>query len=312
MNVNDYLENTEILLENENYHKYKIKCDNGYGYMTVYDILPGIQLIMNDFHCDICPESTKRFPYQFLEINHCLHGRFESVFEENRYGYLGEGDVSMSDWSIDKKTSHFSLGYYFGIEILINIDVACQNEMLKQFHIDLMSLFDKVQKNHKLLIVRSTERIKHIYWELYQDFEVLKEDYLKIKILELLYFLQNATFESENERHYYTKWQIETVRCIKKELTETLTECDIQMLCDKYHISLSKLRKCFKDIYGKPVYKWHKEYRLQKAKDLLEQTDLSIIEVASYIGYDNPSKFAAAFYRFTNEKPLNYRKNHKI
>lgn len=311
MKVNEYLENTKIITKNENYNKYKIKCKNGYGYMTEYNILPGIQVIVNDFHCDISPETTIKY-HHFLEINHCLKGRYEGFFEENRYGYLGEGDISMNDISINRKMSRFPLGYYYGIEILIDIDIASQSEMLKQFHIDIQSLFHKVKQNHKVLIVRSTERIQHIYWELYHDFGMLKKDYLKIKILELLYFLQDAAFELDNERHYYTKQQIEIVESVKKELMQSLTECDIHMLCDKYKIGLSKLRKCFKDIYGKPIYKWHKEYRLQKAKDLLEQTDLSIIEVASRIGYDNPSKFSAAFYKFTNEKPLNYRKNHKI
>lgn len=114
-----------------------------------------------------------------------------------------------------------------------------------------------MQQNQKLLLVRSTERIQHIFWELYQNFDVLKEDYLKIKVLELLYFLQGTTFELENGRHYYTKQQIEVVEKTKKELTETLTECDIQILCQKYNITVSKLRKYFKDIYGKPIYKWH-------------------------------------------------------
>ena len=310
MKVNEYLEDTVMIVENDNYSKYRIKCNNGYGYMTVYDILPGIQIILNDFHCDISPEGSEQCD-NFLEINHCLQGRFECYFEENRYCYLGEGDVSINDWSIDRKVSRFPLGYYYGIEILVNINIACENELLKQFHIDLCSLFKKVRQNHKVLIVRSTQRIEHIFWELYHDFDELKKDYLKIKVLELLYFLQDAAFETENERQYYTKKQIEIIENIKQELTENLTECQVQRLCDKYAINLSKLRKRFKDIYGKPIYKWHKEYRLQKAKNLLEKTDMSIIEVAAYIGYDNPSKFAAAFYKYTNEKPLNYRKNHK-
>lgn len=312
MDVNEYLENTEIVVDYENYKKYKINCEDGYGYMASYDILPGIQVVMNDFYSDTSPESTCQFSHHFLEINHCLQGRFEGVFEENRYGYLGEGDVSMNDWTIEKKITRFPLGYYRGIEILIDIDTACQNDLLKQFHIDLCSLFNKVTQNHKMLIVRSTPRIEHIFWELYQDFDTIQIDYLKIKVLELLYFLQNAAFELDNERRYYTKQQVETVRKIKYELSQNLVECDLLGICDKYNMGISRVRKCFKDIYGKPIYKWHKEYRLQKAKDLLEQTDLSIIKVAAAVGYDNPSKFSAAFYQYTNERPLNYRKNHKI
>lgn len=128
--MNEYLENTEILVENNKYNKYKILCDPGYGYMTSYDILPGIQVIMNDFQCDNSPEVSNNYLENYLEINHCLYGRFECFFEENIYGYLGEGEVSINDWKIDRKVSRFPLGYYYGIEILININIACQNELL--------------------------------------------------------------------------------------------------------------------------------------------------------------------------------------
>lgn len=64
---------------------------------------------------------------------------------------------------------------------------------------------------------------------------------------------------------------------------------------------------------------------IEKMKQLFTNNDMKVLEttigyqeaVASKSGMacqllvDTKSKFAAAFYQFTNEKPLNYRKNHK-
>jgi len=312
MKVNEYLTFAEIVEDNDEYSQYKINCQDSYGYMTLFEILPGLQIIFNDFQCDVSPES-KEFPNkQYLEINHCLHGRFECVFEENRYGYLGEGDVSMNDWSIDRKVSSFPLGYYYGIEILIDIDQVSQSSFFEQFHIDVLALFEKVRKNHKLIIVRSTERIQHIYWEMYHVWDRMSKDYLKLKVAELLFFLQDATFEMIDERHYYTKQQIQIVKQVKKYLSQNYQEkYKIQELADYFHINVITLRKCFKDIYGKPIYQWHKEYRLEKARRLLLETDLSIITIATQIGYTNPSKFSSAFQSHFHYTPLLYRKAHK-
>lgn len=312
MKVNEYLTFAKNIDNNDEYSLYKIDYQDSYGYMTVFDILPGVQVILNDFHCIISPESKEPSTKHYLEINHCLHGRFECIFEENRYGYLGEGDVSMNDWSIDRKISSFPLGYYYGIEILIDIDRVSQDAFFKQFHIDVLALFKRVRKNHKLLIVRSTERIQHIYWEMYHVWDKMDQNYLKLKVAELLFFLQDASFEILDDRCYYTKYQIQSVKQVKKYLSENYQEKHkIEDLAHFSHISVATLRKCFKDIYGKPIYQWYKEYRLEKARKLLLETDLSIITIATQIGYTNPSKFSSAFQSYFHQTPYIYRKEHK-
>lgn len=313
MKVDEYFAFAKVIEDNEEYSQYKIECQDSFGYMTLFEILPGVQIIFNDFHCEVSPEANAFTNNHYLEINHCLHGRFECIFEENRYGYLGEGDVSMNDCSIDRKVSSFPLGYYYGIEILIDIDQVAQNSFFHQFHIDVLSLFQRVQKNNKLIIVRSTERIQHIYWEMYHAWDQINKDYLKLKVAELLFFLQDASFELFEDRYYYTQQQIQSVKQIKAYLSQNYQEkYKIQDLADRFHINIATLRKCFKDIYGKPIYQWHKEYRLEKAKNLLLETDLSIITIASQIGYTNPSKFSAAFQSYFHQTPLIYRKEHKI
>lgn len=308
MEIDEYLLTSELIEENDKYKKYKINCQDGYGYMTSYQPLEGIWVVINDFHCFLSPESLPSSK-RYLEINHCLNGRYECIFDGNRYAYLGEGDLSISDWSISTKVSSFPLGYYYGIEILIDIDKICQSSFFKQFHINIDELFIKVNEHNKLLIARSTKRIDNIFWEMYQDHDIWKIDYLKIKVVELLYYLIASSFKEDTQKQYYTRFQIKTVKKIKKYLEENYTEkFTIQSIADQFDINITALRNCFKDIYGKPIYKWHKEYRLQVAKKLLENTNLPIIEIALQVGYDNPSKFSAAFSKQFHITPLQYRK----
>ena len=292
---------------------YEIECQEGTGTMTVYDILDGIQVVYNDFRCSTSPEMFSSRSQKYLEINHCLHGRFECHFEDDRYGYLSEGDLGINDWSLDRIISGFPLGYYEGLEVLIDVEKAACSPFLKSLHIDAEKLAQKVTANHKVFIMRSTPQIEHILMEMYQVDDDIFNDYLKIKVAELLLILQHLSFSDNQEsRHYYTSQQIEAIKYVRQYLSEHLdNKVVLQELIKPYHISESVVRKCFKDVYGKPVYQWHKEYRLQTARKLLEESSYSIIEIASMVGYDNPSKFSSAFYQFFSKKPLAYRKEYR-
>ena len=115
----------------------------------------------------------------------------------------------------------------------------------------------------------------------------------------------------ENEKHYYPKKQIEIIKAIKTELSNNISaKYDLEKLVKQYNINIHTFRKAFKEIHGKPIYQWYKEYRLEYSLGLLINTDIPIIEIANEIGYSNPSKYSAAFYQYTSMTPQQYRKSH--
>jgi AraC-like DNA-binding protein len=60
-------------------------------------------------------------------------------------------------------------------------------------------------------------------------------------------------------------------------------------------------------LLGKPVGRWVRELRLQRARELLETTDVAVKEVASRVGYANESAFARAFVRDHGVSPARFR-----
>ena len=69
------------------------------------------------------------------------------------------------------------------------------------------------------------------------------------------------------------------------------------------------MKDCFKAVYGKPIYAFQKEYKMQKAAQLLHTTEKSITEIASLIGYENPNKFSSSFKNTFGCSPREYRRN---
>lgn len=56
-----------------------------------------------------------------------------------------------------------------------------------------------------------------------------------------------------------------------------------------------KLKRAFKQFYGTTVFNYLKRMRMQRALDLLQNTDHKVLYIAYEVGYQNPGHFARAF-----------------
>ena len=63
----------------------------------------------------------------------------------------------------------------------------------------------------------------------------------------------------------------------------------------------------FKQKVGVPPHQYVIRRRVERAKSLLDSTDLPIVEIALSVGCANQSHFSALFHRFTGLTPLSYR-----
>lgn len=88
---------------------------------------------------------------------------------------------------------------------------------------------------------------------------------------------------------------------VKKSLDEELSKM--------FNISSTKLKHCFKAVYGEPIFSYMKSYRINHAAQILRTNKMiKIIDVAGMVGYDSPSKFSVAFKKKKGLSPKDYRK----
>ncbi len=74
------------------------------------------------------------------------------------------------------------------------------------------------------------------------------------------------------------------------------------------YISPNHLNKCVKSVTGKSTTKWIDEAIVLEAKVLLHQSNLSISDIASELGYYEQSYFSRIFKKYEGITPLDFRK----
>lgn len=78
-------------------------------------------------------------------------------------------------------------------------------------------------------------------------------------------------------------------------------------IANELNMSYSWFRRLFKEYTGFPPSQYIQELRIQYAKELLTNTNLSIKEIAFDSGFENPEYFFTAFKNKTGYTPVKYR-----
>lgn len=108
-----------------------------------------------------------------------------------------------------------------------------------------------------------------------------------------------------NKEHNYVDIMNRARLRIRESLESNLT---IQKIAEELGIGYSNFRKLFKEYTGVAPAMYQQELRLQRAKEMLSTTNLSIKEIAYRLNFDSPDYFSAKFKIKTGRKPSDFRR----
>ena len=113
----------------------------------------------------------------------------------------------------------------------------------------------------------------------------------------------------ENSRQYENR----IFHQVFTELNENYEQdFDLQELAGKYRISARYLRKLFEQQLGCSAIEYLTALRMEKAKRLLVESDLSISRIALEVGYNSVQYFSKIFKRKMDVSPGEFRKNGEL
>lgn len=82
-------------------------------------------------------------------------------------------------------------------------------------------------------------------------------------------------------------------------------------VCNHAAVSLSYFSQLFKEETGKTFVEYLTEIRMEKARELLRNTDRMLYDIAELVGYESPAYFTVAFKKQVGIGPREYRKQYR-
>lgn len=133
--------------------------------------------------------------------------------------------------------------------------------------------------------------------------------YYQGKIMELLTLIIQHNKKYSLNQVILTKEDHELLINVMDYLEKNYSHSiDIQALERLFYIGRTKLSQIFKVKFNMSLTEYLRNIRLNHAKNLLENTSLSILEIAKLVGYKNQGSFAEFFKTETYFTPTQYRR----
>ncbi len=124
--------------------------------------------------------------------------------------------------------------------------------------------------------------------------------YLESKALELLVlqFAHGSEDDLSSKQTLFRAEDVELLHRAKEILIQHAAEPPLLVeLARQVGLNDRKLKQGFRHLFGTTVFGYLQDYRMQQAKQLLHDSDLTIASVAATVGYKNPEAFSTAFRR---------------
>jgi AraC-like DNA-binding protein len=82
----------------------------------------------------------------------------------------------------------------------------------------------------------------------------------------------------------------------------------LENLAEEVGMSRAAFAKRFKQLVGQTMFEYLTRLRIQRAKELLQETKLPMYEIASRVGYESDLAFTKTFKKYVKTTPTRYRK----
>lgn len=139
----------------------------------------------------------------------------------------------------------------------------------------------------------------------------LRHFFYRLKAEELIYLLFTALLKRrEAPAQTLNVADVKTIYQVKDKILAHIDHPPkLEELAKFSGMSESKLKRLFKQIFGKNIYDYYQSFRMTEAAYLLKEKGLSVSETGYQLGFSNLSHFARVFEKYIGLKPKRYSSN---
>lgn len=303
--------NTRVLTNEPDRMVYQIDGQDGSGTVEVLTLFPGVILQFHSFHCKSFRLAANGNVSEGLKINFCSEGRMEVRMSDNLCLFMEPGNLSL-DVRTAQDSFQFPCGHYHGVELFLHYSSIGKifPNMWSELGINLLNIQERFCGEGKSYVIFADERFRQLFQCMIDAPCECRMDYLKIKATELLFLLGSVEMPDKSDTaSLMTMGQVEIAKQVMEIITKDLSQhTSVETLSAIFGISPTSVKNYFRGVYGKNISTYLRETRMSAAALALSESKRPVAEIAAAVGYENASKFSAAFKSFFGESPLEYRR----
>ena len=253
---------------------------------------------------------------RFLRTIVCCKGMFE-MMRGGCSAVMKAGEVTV-DFGNDAFPIALDAEHFYGIETVIEVTQEVLDSVLYQL----------LQKSVSTAVLPAPDSgcdcvyyfemrpstKKHIDELLSYCFGDSDPNFVMIQCTKTGYLIgSDMSGKRSSRRRYVSKSQQTIADDVYRTLTEHYDEkITAQQFANKYSVSPTTVKNYFSQFYGYDYKAYQTKVRMEKAAQLLHDTNLTSGEIGQRVGYCSQSKFGVVFKKYHGMTPLEYRRTSKI
>ena len=176
-------------------------------------------------------------------------------------------------------------------------------------------LLEPLNSGHLMICPRVNDTAKELCEQLIKIYEAKNDESVskittqvrtKIILLQFILEMWKKGFVIENDTSGRNTIEKEMVSYIQQNFTGKIS---LREFGEQFHLSEKYISRYFKEHFHITLSQYVTYLRLEHAKQLLQDTDIPVTDVAMQSGYQNVSYFIRSFQKAYAVSPLKYRKN---
>lgn len=239
-----------------------------------------------------------------LKVIHCL----SSLDEENIKIYSDDLCLKKHNYSIkdENKLYNYLIGCYNEDAINLLNTIIEKNEKENSSDSFIKSLYMSIYCTISRVADEKNISINKIMGNEYIDIESATELLPVYKLNAYIYKLVNKILALSNPNN---KFDINLITdYIKNNYTQDIY---LEKIATVFNISDKYLSKIFKDRLGIAFHDYLSQIRINKSKEMLLETNLSVIKIGEMVGFSTHSTFFRVFKKNEGISPTQYRNDNK-
>ena len=288
---------------------FHIPESKGGGYITGFSWENGLRMMVRNYylHEEVLLERTNELAEGQDDIIFFIGGIFPFPLQQEKRLIPEQASVFICMHAVSSVLTMPSNTFFRSITIAVTRKYL-QKTFGNILHPLVVSILE-AKENFAFETGISPEMIKTASEILHQPVpESLESHYCKLKCEELLCYVFALLVQREampaSGMHID---DIKAIYAIKLRLQSQLDEApNIASLARAAGMSEPKMRKLFKQTFGKGVFEYYQSMRMQEAARLLKEKRLTVSEVGYQLGFTNLSHFSRVFEQHIGVKPKKY------